>query len=74
MKVTAYTKVPTELEIDIPSVAKQLISSHIETIIGNLIYEFVDNPAKYIGGDIDDEAKTSISELLREEISKLIAC
>ena len=74
MKVTAYTKVPTELEVDIESVARELVNSHTETIVGNLIYEFVDNPIKYIGGDIDDLTKTSISELLREEISKLIAC
>ncbi len=75
MKVQVIKRIKTEVELDVESVAKNLIYHNIDYIIDSLMDEFIDNPESYIKNNIvmDEDTQITLSSYIREELGNKLS-
>lgn len=74
MKVVITKKVTSEVEVDINLIAKRLISGNIDSIVDNLIDEYLYEPESYIDKNIIniESDPSELSDYIREELYKIL--
>ena len=76
MKIPVIKKVKSEVDIDIKSIAKNLIKSNIDNIIDILLDEYSSDPTHYLDKgiiEIDNNIVSTIIEYLSEELFEILS-
>lgn len=74
MKISVIKKVETEIDIDVETLAKNLISHNIDCIIDSLIEELMDDPEFYIKGiDINEDTQLSLNSYIKKELDRILS-
>lgn len=75
MKIQVIKRIKTEVELDVESVAKNLIYRNIDCIIDSLMDKFIDDPESYIKDNIvmDEDTQIALSSYIREELGNKLS-